>query len=70
MTHVAIIRVARDRLSIAWGGVTLLNDIGALKIIPHVVHLSGTCHLKPVHLIPHHSNRNYQTCPARCYCAQ
>jgi len=42
MTNVAIIRVARDRHSIAWGGITLLKEIGTSKIIPHVVHVSGT----------------------------
>jgi len=42
MTNVAIIRVARDKHSIAWGGITLLKEIGTSKIIPHVVHVSGT----------------------------
>lgn len=42
MTNVAIIRVGRDQHRIAWGGVTLLKEIDAWKIIPYVVHVSGT----------------------------
>ncbi|KAH7928308.1 hypothetical protein BV22DRAFT_1103075 [Leucogyrophana mollusca] len=41
-TNVAIIRVARDHHSIAWGAVTLLTSIAGQRLIPNVVHLSGT----------------------------
>jgi len=42
MTNVAIIWVARDRRSIAWGGITLLKEIGTSK---NKAQLSGYYHL-------------------------
>jgi len=41
MTNVAIIQVARDRRSIAWGGITLLKEIGTSK---NEAQLSGYYH--------------------------
>ncbi|KAF5359410.1 hypothetical protein D9756_002919 [Leucocoprinus leucothites] len=41
-TNVAIIRVGRDQHRVAWGGVTLLKEIDSCKVIPYVVHVSGT----------------------------
>ena len=69
VTNVAIVRVARDRYSIAWGGITLLKEIGTEKIIPHVVHVSGTLILSIYFLILT-LGRNHQTCPTGCYRAQ
>ncbi|QRW17827.1 rRNA processing protein, Fcf1 family protein [Rhizoctonia solani] len=39
---ICIIRVARDHHTTAWGGLTLLRSLGGVRIIPHVIHLSGT----------------------------
>ena len=71
MTNVAIIRVGRDQHRIAWGGVTLLKEIDAWKIIPYVVHVSGTRLLCPScvsSLIT--LNRNHQACATCSHCAQ
>lgn len=40
-TNLCIIRVARDHHRIAWGAVTLLTGIDDVRVIPHVVHISG-----------------------------
>lgn len=40
-TNLCIIRVARDHHRIAWGAVTLLTGIDDVRVIPHVVHVSG-----------------------------
>ncbi|XP_006458877.1 hypothetical protein AGABI2DRAFT_200739, partial [Agaricus bisporus var. bisporus H97] len=42
LTNVAIIRVARDQHRIAWGGITLLREVDGCRVIPFVVHVSGT----------------------------
>ncbi|KDQ59026.1 hypothetical protein JAAARDRAFT_68592 [Jaapia argillacea MUCL 33604] len=42
MTNICIIRVGRDQHRIAWGAVTLLDAIEGRKVIPNVVHISGT----------------------------
>jgi len=42
ITNLCIIRVARDHHRIAWGAVTLLTVIDDVRVIPHVVHVSGT----------------------------
>jgi len=41
-TNLCIVRVARDHHRIAWGAVTLLTLIDDVRVIPHVVHVSGT----------------------------
>ncbi|KAH7911780.1 Rpp14/Pop5 family-domain-containing protein [Hygrophoropsis aurantiaca] len=52
-TGVAIIRVARDHHRIAWGGVTLLTAVDGKKILPNVVHISGTIKHAQVAAIQH-----------------
>jgi ribonuclease P/MRP protein subunit POP5 len=41
-TNLCIIRVARDHHRIAWGAVTLLTSIHDVRVIPRVIHVSGT----------------------------
>lgn len=41
-TCLCIVRVARDQHTIAWGAVTLLTSINGVRVVPHVVHVSGT----------------------------
>ncbi|KAJ7596910.1 hypothetical protein C8J56DRAFT_1000989 [Mycena floridula] len=41
-TNMCIIRVARDQHTIARGAVTLLTSIEGVKIIPNIIHVSGT----------------------------
>ncbi|KAG7092913.1 hypothetical protein E1B28_009218 [Marasmius oreades] len=41
-THICIVRVARDHHKIAWGAVTLLKSIEGVKVLPNVIHVSGT----------------------------
>ncbi|KAI6024853.1 hypothetical protein PISMIDRAFT_360290 [Pisolithus microcarpus 441] len=41
-TNICIIRVARDQHKLAWGAITLLTTVNGVRIIPHVVHVSGT----------------------------
>ncbi|KAI6037714.1 hypothetical protein EDC04DRAFT_2868643 [Pisolithus marmoratus] len=41
-TNICIIRVARDQHKLAWGAITLLTSVNGIRIIPHVVHVSGT----------------------------
>ncbi|KAG1737070.1 uncharacterized protein EDB91DRAFT_1237936 [Suillus paluster] len=41
-TNLCIIRVSRDHHRIAWGAVTLLTGIHDVRVIPRVVHVSGT----------------------------
>lgn len=41
-TNLCIIRVARDHHRIAWGAVTLLTGIHDIRVIPRVIHVSGT----------------------------
>lgn len=41
-TNLCIIRVARDQHRIAWGAVTLLTSVHDVRIIPRVIHVSGT----------------------------
>lgn len=41
-TNICIIRVARDQHKLAWGAITLLTTVNGIRIIPHVVHVSGT----------------------------
>ncbi|KAI6099788.1 hypothetical protein EDD17DRAFT_1781158 [Pisolithus thermaeus] len=41
-TNICIIRVARDEHKLAWGAITLLTSVNGVRIIPHVVHVSGT----------------------------
>ncbi|KAF8442099.1 hypothetical protein L210DRAFT_3535766 [Boletus edulis BED1] len=55
-THLCIIRVARDQHHLAWGAVTLLTSINAMRVIPHVVHVSGT--IKHVQLAAIKHNRH------------
>ena len=40
-TNLCIIRVARDNHRMAWGAITLLTAIDDVRVIPHVVHVSG-----------------------------
>ncbi|KAF8634155.1 hypothetical protein AX15_001054 [Amanita polypyramis BW_CC] len=42
MTNICIIRVARDQHKVAWGAVTLLTAVEGQRVIPNVVHVSGT----------------------------
>ncbi|KAF8333848.1 hypothetical protein F5887DRAFT_652202 [Amanita rubescens] len=42
MTNVCIIRVAREQHKVAWGAVTLLSTVDGQKVVPNVVHVSGT----------------------------
>lgn len=42
LTNLCIIRVARDQHRIAWGAVTLLTSIHDVRVIPRVIHVSGT----------------------------
>lgn len=71
MTHLCIIRVARDQHTLAWGAVTLLTSINGARIIPHVVHVSGSSHLvRDTRGLTVSCDRNNQTCPASCYQAQ
>ncbi|PFH51076.1 hypothetical protein AMATHDRAFT_40386 [Amanita thiersii Skay4041] len=42
MTNICIIRVGRDQARIAWGAVTLLTNVDGVKVVPFVVHVSGT----------------------------
>jgi len=42
MTGMIILRVARDHFRIIWGAVTLLTSIDGQKVLPYVVHCSGT----------------------------
>ncbi|KAG6333031.1 hypothetical protein ID866_6055, partial [Astraeus odoratus] len=41
-TNICIIRVARDQHKLAWGAITMLTSINGVRVIPCVVHLSGT----------------------------
>ncbi|KAI9460315.1 hypothetical protein HD554DRAFT_2134444 [Boletus coccyginus] len=41
-THLCILRVARDQHTLARGAVTFLTSINGTRVIPHVVHVSGT----------------------------
>ncbi|KIM62721.1 hypothetical protein SCLCIDRAFT_1214830 [Scleroderma citrinum Foug A] len=41
-TNICIIRVARDQHNLAWGAITLLTNVNSIRVIPHVVHVSGT----------------------------
>ncbi|KAH8826922.1 hypothetical protein DL96DRAFT_1669677 [Flagelloscypha sp. PMI_526] len=41
-THTCILRVGRDHHKIAWGAVTLLTSVEGVKVLPNVVHVSGT----------------------------
>ncbi|KAG5652602.1 hypothetical protein H0H81_004384 [Sphagnurus paluster] len=41
-TGICIIRVARDHHKIAWGAVTLMSTIEGIRVVPHVLHVSGT----------------------------
>jgi ribonuclease P/MRP protein subunit POP5 len=54
-THLCILRVARDQHTLARGAVTLLTSINGARIIPHVVHVSGT--IKHVQLAAIKHNR-------------
>ncbi|KIJ62944.1 hypothetical protein HYDPIDRAFT_114072 [Hydnomerulius pinastri MD-312] len=54
-TNLCIIRVARDQHTLAWGAVTLMSSINGSRIIPHVVHVSGT--IKHVQLAAIKHNR-------------
>ncbi|KAF8700062.1 hypothetical protein AX14_000832 [Amanita brunnescens Koide BX004] len=42
MTNVCIIRVAREQHKVAWGAVTLLSAVDGQRVVPNVVHVSGT----------------------------
>jgi len=42
VTGMAIIRVARDHFRLAWGAVTLLTILDGQRVLPFVVHVSGT----------------------------
>ncbi|KAG2135193.1 Rpp14/Pop5 family-domain-containing protein [Suillus bovinus] len=42
LTNLCIIRIARDHYRIAWGVITLLTSIHDVKVIPRVIHVSGT----------------------------
>ncbi|KAJ8588140.1 hypothetical protein M405DRAFT_820214 [Rhizopogon salebrosus TDB-379] len=52
-TNLCIIRVARDHHRIAWGAVTLLTSIDDVRVIPHVVHVSGTAKHAQLSAIAH-----------------
>ncbi|KAF9230966.1 hypothetical protein BU15DRAFT_91013 [Melanogaster broomeanus] len=54
-TNLCIIRTARDQHTLAWGAVTLLSSINGSRVIPHVVHVSGT--IKHVQLAAIKHNR-------------
>ncbi|KAI6025732.1 hypothetical protein F5J12DRAFT_780551 [Pisolithus orientalis] len=41
-TNICIVRVARDQHKLAWGAITLLTSVNGVRIIPNVVHVSGT----------------------------
>lgn len=41
-TNICIVRVARDQHKLAWGAITLLTSVSGVRIIPNVVHVSGT----------------------------
>lgn len=41
-THMCIVKVGREYHNTAWGAVTLLNSIDGRRVVPHVVHVSGT----------------------------
>ncbi|KAG7444687.1 uncharacterized protein BT62DRAFT_981488 [Guyanagaster necrorhizus] len=41
-TNICIIRVARDHHHVARGGITLLDSINGIRIVPYVIHMSGT----------------------------
>lgn len=41
VTHLCIIRVARDPYRTAWGGITFITAIKKQACIPHVQHVSG-----------------------------
>ncbi|KAK0472055.1 hypothetical protein IW261DRAFT_1509852 [Armillaria novae-zelandiae] len=41
-TNICIIRVARDHHRVARGGITLLDSIDGIRIIPYVIDMSGT----------------------------
>ncbi|KAJ8088223.1 RNA-binding protein pop5 [Marasmius tenuissimus] len=41
-THICIVRVARDHHKIAWGAVTMLKSIEGVRVLPNVIHVSGT----------------------------
>ncbi|KAI5900330.1 uncharacterized protein SCHCODRAFT_02607644 [Schizophyllum commune H4-8] len=41
-THMCILKVGREYHNTAWGAVTLLTAIDGRRIVPHVVHVSGT----------------------------
>ncbi|KAG7444771.1 uncharacterized protein BT62DRAFT_951818 [Guyanagaster necrorhizus] len=41
-TSICIIRVARDHHRVARGGVTLLDSIEGIRIVPYVIDISGT----------------------------
>ena len=46
MTNVCIIRVAREQHKVAWGAVTLLSMVDRQRVVPNVVHVSGTSLLR------------------------
>ncbi|KAH7884841.1 hypothetical protein F5I97DRAFT_1892718 [Phlebopus sp. FC_14] len=54
-TNLCIVRVARDAHTLVWGAVTLLTVIGGTRVIPHIVHVSGT--IKHVQLAAMRYNR-------------
>ncbi|KAL4066710.1 Rpp14/Pop5 family-domain-containing protein, partial [Scleroderma citrinum] len=41
-TNICIVRVARDHHNLAWGAITLMTSINGIRVIPHVIHVSGT----------------------------
>ncbi|KAF8920850.1 hypothetical protein CPB85DRAFT_1211139, partial [Mucidula mucida] len=45
ITNLCIIRVAREHHRIARGGLTLLNSIDGIRLLPHVIDLTGALQL-------------------------
>ncbi|KAJ3800943.1 hypothetical protein GGU11DRAFT_814433 [Lentinula aff. detonsa] len=41
-TNICIIRVGREQHKIVWGALTLLDGLENMRLIPHVIHVSGT----------------------------
>ncbi|EIN03996.1 hypothetical protein PUNSTDRAFT_108833 [Punctularia strigosozonata HHB-11173 SS5] len=52
-TRLCIIRVGREHVRTAWGALTLLNSIEGQRVIPNVIHVSGTIKHAQIAAIEH-----------------
>ena len=40
-TSLCIMRVARDHFRIAWGGLSFMNELDGIRVVPRVIGCSG-----------------------------